>query len=220
MKSVLHVKVRAISKRERFVLDVKRKDLSPSINAKILRRKRMEIKERLIIEKEENHLPVIYVNLDTDIEEPMYYREVFEKLESADDKTKFIFNINSYGGFLSTTIQFINSIRNAKAETVARVYTAKSAASIIALSCKKIEVMPHSVMMVHNIQWGAPYGDVNKGKWRMDYATQYAEKLFKDIYNGFLTEEEIEKVVKEGKEIWLIESEIKERLKNRGKNGN
>lgn len=181
----------------------------------------MEINEKLLIETKEDYLPVFYVNLDTDIKEPMYYREVFEKLESADDKTKFIFNINSYGGFLSTTIQFINSIRNTKAKTVARVYTAKSAASIIALSCEEIEVMPHSVMMIHNIQWGAPYGDVNKGKWRMDYVIKYAEKLFKDIYKGFLSDEEIEKVVKEGKELWLIEEEIKKRLKNRGKvNGN
>ena len=178
----------------------------------------IDYQKNLIIEdKYDNYLPLYVVNLDFNIEEPTIYREVFEKLRKADEKTKFNIILNTNGGYISTTIQLIDAFRSTKGQTKAIIYRALSAGALIALSCKEINVRPHATMMFHNIWWDFE-GDINKGKWRFDHAKKEAERLFSDICKGFLTEKEIFDIINHGIEIWLTEEEIKERLKNRKEN--
>lgn len=173
----------------------------------------IDYQKNLIYEdKYDNYFPLYVVNLDYNIEEPPFYREVFEKLRKADNKTKFEFVLNTHGGYLNTTIQLIDAIRNTKAHTKAIVYTALSAGALITLACKEIDVRPHAVMMFHNIWWSFQ-GEINKGKWCFDHAIEHAKALFLDICKGFLTEKEIYDIVNNGIELWLTEDKIKERLK-------
>jgi len=158
------------------------------------------------------------IYIDKDIDDPDKYRELFNKLESeTKSETIFQFIINTYGGNLNTTIQLIDYIKNTKAQTEAVIYQAISAGSLVALSCNKINPRPNAVMMIHNLQhWNSKQQDINKHKWVVDFYVKVIERLFHDIYKGFLSDEEISKVINEGYEFWMFREEIIKRAKKAG----
>jgi len=162
-----------------------------------------------------DYFPLYKVFLDFNIGEPDIFRELFKNLEEADDKTKFEFILNTQGGRMDTTIQLIDYIRKTKAQTKAVIYVAMSSGSLIALACKDVIVAPFATMYIHNVQYGFTYGDLNKGKALTDIHVQRTENIFGTIYKGFLTDKEIKDVIHNGREIWLTENEIRERLEKR-----
>lgn len=91
------------------------------------------------------------INIDTDILDPNEYREVFEILRLAKKEDKIILKINSMGGYIHTMIQWVNALLHTKAKTIAEIYTAYSAASVIALSCDELKFQHFCSMMIHNM---------------------------------------------------------------------
>jgi len=168
--------------------------------------------------KYDNYFPLIRIYLDKTIDGPDKYREVFQKLQNSDDKTKIQFILNTPGGALNTTIQFVDLIKSTKAKTEAIIYKAMSAGSVIALCCDIVNPRPNCMMMIHTLQYGdGRIKDINKHDWRIKHYMDITHKLFSDVYRNFLTENEIKKVVHEGYEFWLNRNEIIERAKKAGK---
>ena len=78
-----------------------------------------------------------------------------------------------------------------------------------------MEVEDYTHFMIHNYSTGAQ----GKGHEVLDYITFNDRDLkvtFKDIYSGFLSEEEIVDVIK-GKDLWLNATEVRERLSTKTK---
>ena len=166
----------------------------------------------------DKYFPLITIYFDKYIEEPYIYREVHQKLLNVDEKTKVRFIINTPGGDLFSTIELVDIIRQTKAKTEAVIYRASSAGSVIACCCNIINPRPNCMMMIHNLQWSdSRIKDMNKHKWRIDHYIDIVYELFTDVYKGFLTEDEIKKIVFEGYELWLKRDEIIERAKKAGK---
>jgi len=167
-----------------------------------------------IIESKDQYYPLYKIFFDFDIESPILYADVIKILEEADEKTKIELYLNSYGGYIDTAIQIADAVENCKGETESIIYTACSAASIIALSAKKINLRPLCKMMIHPIQIKQDFLDDTIRHVR--YANAYNEwekKVFQKYFKGFLTEEEISKVVEQRYEIWLFYEDIKERIR-------
>jgi ATP-dependent protease ClpP protease subunit len=141
---------------------------------------------------------------------PEQYINILEMLGNVTEKDIVIFKINSPGGRLDTMVQIINAIKDSKARTIAEVYTAYSAAGFITMACKQIVVKQHATMMIHSFQTGTS-GDITQMKNEIDFFKKMNDQMLTDTFKGFLTSQELE-MVKNGKEIWLYEDEIKERL--------
>ena len=152
------------------------------------------------------------VNLDEDIEIPSHYRKVFETLRLATKEDTIVFNINSPGGYIDTMINFYDLLLNTKAKTVANIYQACSAASVIALCCDEIIPTRFAYLMVHNMSSGVS-GKISDIEGYANFAVKQDLEIANHIYSGFLTKEEI-KLVNRGKELWLGYKDITERLKN------
>ena len=56
-------------------------------------------------------------NLDEDIKEPSYYRNLIEVLNNATEQDLVVLNINSGGGMLDSAISIIDALRNTRANT-------------------------------------------------------------------------------------------------------
>jgi ATP-dependent protease ClpP protease subunit len=152
------------------------------------------------------------VNLDEDIEIPSHYRKVFEILRTATKDDTITFNINSPGGYLDTMIQFYENLLNTKAKTTANIYQACSAASVIALCCDEIVPSRFAYMMVHCMSSGV-WGKISDIEGYASFAVKQDIDVANTIYSGFLTPAEI-KLVSKGKEVWLNQREIQDRLKS------
>jgi hypothetical protein len=89
-----------------------------------------------------------------------------------------------------------------------------SAASMFALTCPNISVSPSASMMVHFVSFGAG-GIASHVKANVDHTLDFCSNYFRDIYEGFLTEQEMDLCINSGKEIWMQADEIIQRLQSR-----
>ncbi len=160
-----------------------------------------------------NSLANIYeIYISGDITEPENYIEQLALLRSAGANDVVKIYINSTGGILDTAIQFRKAIQESEAHIIASNESAcASAATIIFLSADEFELAKHSFMMIHDYSSGT-YGKGSDMHNQIIFQKLWFASLVKDVYNVFLTDEEIESVIN-GREIWLDSDEIAHRCK-------
>ena len=155
------------------------------------------------------------ISIDNDIDEPHYYRDAIAVLKNATEKDVVYLEINTFGGYVHTAVQIINTIYTCKARVVARVVTAYSAGAMIALACNNFEVATFASLMIHTAT-GISYGKIPDLVNHANFNEKRYDKMCKELYQGFLTEEELNDVIK-GADLWFDEKDIIKRLKNRSK---
>ena len=69
-------------------------------------------------------------------------------------------------------------------------------------------------MMVHYVSFGTG-GKASDIKANVNHTLDFTANYFREIYQGFLTEEEINSCIETGKEIWMQSDEIVDRLEKR-----
>lgn len=161
----------------------------------------------VFFDKKENKLSIYFNYIIGGAEE--YIKEL-RALDRADKDTEVSIFISSNGGDLDTTVSLIEHIRNCKGITTAYVAYACSAATALALSCDKVEVYKHGYFMVHNFS-ETTQGKGSELKARAAFTSTWISNLFEDVYQKFMTPEEIEAVA-EDKDFWMTKSEIDLRL--------
>lgn len=142
------------------------------------------------------------------------YVEWFDAIRHANETDIVKIYINSYGGDLFTAIQFMRVMSETDATIICSVEGAcMSAATMVFLCADNFEVTPHSVFMFHNYSGGT----IGKGGEMIDqlqHERKWSERLMREIYNGFLTDEEI-KAMMENKDFWMDGEEVVKRLQAR-----
>lgn len=158
------------------------------------------------------HIHEFYVS--GDIEAPEDYIEWFDTIRSAGENDILKFYINSPGGDLFTAIQFLRVLSDTDANIIVSVEGAcMSAATLIFLCGHQFEVSPHSMFMFHNYSSGMA-GKGGEMYDRVKHEKDWSEKLMRDIYSDFLTEEEIVSILN-NKDIWMDGDEVVDRLKKK-----
>lgn len=154
----------------------------------------------------------ITIDIDTDFDSPESFRGIIRTIEQAREVDTIVLKINSNGGRTDTAQAVYVALLETRAKTIARVITAYSSGSIIAMSCDEIQTTPHCTMMIHNastMSWGK-IGDM---KAQSSFLEEHFKRWFTELYSGFLSQEEIGDVFK-GRDIWLREDDIRKRLPN------
>lgn len=146
-----------------------------------------------------------------EIKSPSEYTAWFETIRHSGENDLVVLHINSYGGDLFTAIQFMRVIAETKAMVVASVEGAcMSAATVIFLSAKSWEISKHSMFMFHNYSTGS-FGKGGELYDNIIHERKWSEKLWKDVYTDFLTDEEIKSILN-NKDIWMSAEEVTKRL--------
>ena len=154
------------------------------------------------------------VHINEEIKSPDYYSKIFDLLLDANEEDCVSFFICSPGGRIDGLNVLLEGLRMTEAYTVAiLIGEAHSAASILALNCDEVVATESSEMLVHSCRFGT------SGK-AADIAAQTAhtlkttEKLARQTYEGFLTEDELSQMLA-GKEYYFDAEQIVERLQKR-----
>lgn len=122
--------------------------------------------------------------------------------------------LNTTGGVVDSAFTIANAIKDSAAEVIAILNgTVASAGTIIALSCDDMIVKDHLSFMVHNYSGGIQ-GKGNEMKARQNFNDAHLNEAFKHFYTGFLTDDEIERVI-DGTDLWMSSEEVKKRWDNR-----
>lgn len=152
--------------------------------------------------------------LDEDIREPKYYRSIINELDNLGENDICRIIVNTHGGRLDSSLQIIDAIQTTQAEVYVDVVgTAASAGSLIALAAPHLSITPYSTMMIHHASHGT-YGSASNVAAYSAFVDKQCKKLMQDVYEGFLTEAEIQDVFT-GKEMWMDSDEILRRLQKR-----
>lgn len=170
----------------------------------------------------DNTVPIITeknvtrVYLNDEIQESFNYNELTFKLDTASEAETFYIYINTPGGLLDAAIMLVASLNETKAKTVAILSgMVASAGTIVALACKEVVARPHLSFMIHNYSGGL-HGKGHELKAHQSFNDKELPRAFGQFYKGFLTEDEISKVI-DGQDIWLNADEVTERVLNRNK---
>lgn len=134
--------------------------------------------------------------LDEEIGPPPRYREELQTLRTAGEHDTILIELNTDGGYLSTELAFIDAIKSSKAKVMAKIGPDCSSAGCgIALACDGWTITPYSQMMFHTASYGVPQSkefDVYK---YVDHMKTRTKRLTLLMYQGFLTEKEIDRVL-------------------------
>jgi ATP-dependent protease ClpP protease subunit len=148
------------------------------------------------------------------IKESSEYIEWFDTIRHASPEDTIKIYINSYGGDMFTGIQFMRVLSETEALVVCSVEGAcMSAATMIFLCADQFEVTPHSMFMFHNYSGGT----IGKGGEIYDqvrHERKWSEKLLKEIYEGFLTDTEIQSLL-DNRDMWMDVDEVIVRMGKR-----
>lgn len=165
---------------------------------------------------DKNRGRVLEYYLTGDINGPEEYTEWFNQIRHASSIDLIKIYINSPGGDLYTTIQFMKVLDECQAFILASVEGAcMSAATMILLHCDGFEVSPHSNFMFHNYS-GAAFGKGGELKDQMTFESAWAESLMRSVYEDFLSSAEFESMMN-GKDIWMNAQQVVDRLNKRHK---
>jgi ATP-dependent protease ClpP protease subunit len=150
---------------------------------------------------------VTSVFLTNDVIEPSAYDEIIFLLDNATDEQHFKFYINTPGGDLDSTVGLIGAIDNTRASTSGKLSgSVASAGTMITMACDTIEVDNHTKFMVHTYSTGIQ-GKGNEVKAQQEFMNTAINDLMHDVYKGFLTTDEVEKLI-EGTDYWFNKDEL------------
>lgn len=149
--------------------------------------------------------------MDYEIECPSKTRELCTLLRGVGSNDTVIIRINSEGGRFDYASQIINSIWECQG-TVISVIEQKcfSAATMIFLACNQWRVTEFAEMMIHMASYGM-VGKAHEIESRFFATKKRLEQAVRSLYKDFLTEDEIEEVIRGG-DIYLTPEEILSRL--------
>ena len=164
-----------------------------------------------------HHRPVANVHefyLSGEIKKAEEYIDWFDIIRNASSKDVVNIHINCYGGDLFTAIQMMRVLGECDGTVITSVEGAcMSAATMIFLCADGFEVSNHSMFMFHNYSGGT----IGKGGEMYDnivHERKWSEKLLREIYVNFLTEEEISLILN-NKDIWMDGEEVIKRLESK-----
>lgn len=149
--------------------------------------------------------------IDEVITTPVKYRDLISTLDFAGDNDIVRIHLNTPGGCLATTAAIVRAITQSRAKVVGIVDgQIASAGTILALSCDIVYFGDMCYAMFHTASYGT-WGDTNKLSSHVDFSQDYIYNSLYYHYTGFLTEEEIEDMFHNSREIWMGAEELRSR---------
>lgn len=146
-----------------------------------------------------------------EVEHAEEYIEWFELIRNSSQNDIIKVHINSPGGMLSTAIQLMRCLKETEATVICSVEgECMSAATMIFLCADMVEVSEHSMFMFHNYS-GGTFGKGGEMMDQLQYERLWSENMLRDVYEDFLTEEEIEQMLN-NKDLWMTGDEVIERM--------
>lgn len=150
---------------------------------------------------------IISIYVYGEILDPSNYIEELETIRNARDTDTLMLYFNTPGGDMDTAISFISAMAYTNANIVGIIDgVCASAGSLIFLAANEFEISRGASMLIHTYSsWLG--GKRNEILSQVAFSSSLYENLFKDIYLGFLTEDEISRV-NSGHDMWLSAEEI------------
>lgn len=151
------------------------------------------------------------LHLKTPIKDPEEYVEWVQIIRGASENDRIELHLNTPGGDIYTAIELLHAFAccDAHIHVVCSGIVA-SAGTVLMTVGDSFEVNPHTTFMFHNYS-GGTMGKGNEMAIKIEYERTWSQKFMHDIYEGLLTEEEIDDLL-DGRDYWMSAEDVSERL--------
>lgn len=144
----------------------------------------------------------------SDVEELLFVLGIAEKQD------QITIHLNCQGGSAYVGDAIMLAMNNCEAEIhVQASGTVASFATFILLNCDSFEISPFCQILCHSASYGS-YGKMTESKQYSDFSYSQCEKMLHHYYEGFLTQEELDRIINQGFEHWMTSEDFVERFKN------
>lgn len=165
----------------------------------------------LFIENNGSYRTINYWMVDQ-IEESIKYIDLLNAIQTSQANDKINIHLSCPGGYVDTAFAIYDALINTQATvTIYGEGMIASAATFIMLAGDEIYLTPHTYVMCHNCTYG-DYGKFNEIKTKQFWFEKWWPKTVKDVYKGFLTDNEIDDLLAD-KDFWFDADEATKRLK-------
>lgn len=145
------------------------------------------------------------------LEKPDDWLEEINLIYSSGPNDQVHLHILTPGGDLGVATLFYDALMTTEAMTFAHIGSeCASAGTMIALACKEFIINPFSSFMIHSASHGYSGKEVDV-KGYVEFFNKQHEVIIREIYSGFLSEEEIFNVLN-GREYWFVAEDLSNRL--------
>lgn len=145
------------------------------------------------------------------IGEPGDYVELIHRIKTSGPNEIIHIHLNTPGGRLDTGVQLINAMQTSDAHVVCSLESeAHSLGTLIFLAADEFIVHDSCMMMFHNYS-GGMWGKGNEQVAQLAATTKWFDELAQRIYYPFLSQDEIDRILK-GEDLWLHTDDIRKRL--------
>ena len=152
--------------------------------------------------------------IDDDFTDVRQFSQLVDYLNNAQEGDIAHIKLSTNGGALHAIIPLIEAMRNTDAYIAMHVESdTASAGTILMMLAHEVYVNPYSTIMIHTASYGF-YGHSGNMDANVSHSTKAIEKLVNETYVGFLTPNEIARVL-DGKEFYLSAEDAMDRFNKR-----
>ena len=161
--------------------------------------------------EQQNIQRVHHYYLSEPIGDPAAYVEMIHRIRSGLPHEVIHIHLNTPGGRLDTGVQIVNAMRLSEAHIVCSLESqAHSLGTLIFLAADEFLVHDNCMMMFHNYSGGI-WGKGNEQEAQVVATIKWFSEIARDVYQPFLTEEEVDSILK-GEDLWVHSTDIRKRL--------
>lgn len=131
-------------------------------------------------------------------------------LEEASENDVVQIELTTIGGSLSAVLPLIHAMKHRKCHVHILAGDVASAGTFLLMLADSVEIIDGATIMFHEIQYGASSAGNKNIHTRVNYLDKLNLKFLKDMYSDFLTEEELDDLLK-GVEVWMTSDEFMQR---------
>lgn len=154
------------------------------------------------------------VNVDEEFEHPKQFADLVHVLEQAGENDHVRINLTTVGGALHSVLPLLGAMKDTLAHVHVHIVSdTASAGTFIAMKADSVSINDYVTFMCHNVSFGSG-GQGNIVRDHVNYTVDSSDKLLKDIYKGFFTDAEIDKMLS-GKEFYMGKDEFLMRQANK-----
>jgi ATP-dependent protease ClpP protease subunit len=152
--------------------------------------------------------------IDDDFTDVRQFAQLVDYLNNAQEGDIAHIRLSTNGGALHAIIPTIEAMRNTDAHIAMHVESdTASAGTILMMLAHEVYVNPYTTIMIHTASYGF-YGHSGNMDANVSHSTKAIERLVNEVYAGFLTPNEIARVL-DGKEFYLTAEEAMDRFAKR-----
>lgn len=154
---------------------------------------------------------VLHYYISDVVEAPTKYTDMIHRIKTARSGDVVYIYLNTPGGRIDTGVQMISAMKASQAHIVTVLEgEVCSLGTLLFLSGDEFIVHDNCLFMIHNFS-GGTYGKGHEQAAQLEATIKWFTKLAQETYKGFLTDDELERVIK-GEDLWFGSDEVRSRL--------